>query len=204
LKSLDARTRLAALLAIEATGDSEQIASKIQGLLKDSNRDVRLKAAGVLVGLGEHKEAQPVLQEIFKGGSTLERRQVCRLLGLVAANAKAADPAFKTTVEDLLNVLKDAKVRTDASNALIKIGKRAADMIATKMTRIEDDRARLECLYILGQINHTSTLVGRALLIIAYSDPSDENQEEAWRLISKLSGGNIPVPELKNSIRLDG
>jgi HEAT repeat protein len=202
LKSLDARTRLAAIRALEAAGESKEAASTLANLVKDSDREVRLAAAGALVGLGEYKEAMPVLKDIFKHGPPLARREVCRLLGFVGGSAKpAAGNIAKTAIDDLIDVLGDSKVRTAASNALIKIGKPAADIVAGKMTKIEDDRARLECVYILGQIGHTSNRVGWALWVIARSDPHDENQEEAWKVISKLTGGNVTPSDVKKGVR---
>jgi HEAT repeat protein len=201
LKSRDARMRLAALRAIEATGETKAAVPSLVDLLKDSDREVSLAAAGAMVSLGEYKEAMPVLKDTFKRGTPLARRQVCRLLGLVGGTAKpAAGNIAKTAIEDLIDVLGDPKVRTVASNALIKVGKPAADIIAGKMTKIEDDRARLECVYILGQIGHTSNRVGWALWVIARSDPQDENQEEAWKVISKLTGGNVTPSDVKKGI----
>jgi HEAT repeat protein/S1-C subfamily serine protease len=183
LKLPDKLTRVAALRVLGAIGPGARgEIPTLVSTLKDADRTVGVAAAQALIQLGETKDAISFLGETVKNGPSAARTKACLALAGLGADAKLA-------VNELILALNDSQARPAASEALVKIGKPAAEVISKKIAKtVRNDKARLACIEILGQIGHTSKSVVSALRIVYANDPQQENREAAYRVMQKLLG----------------
>jgi len=184
LKSPDKTTRLIAVRVIDAIGpEAQDAAPDLIVALKDSDPAIGMVAVQALIKLREFKEVVPFLVDSLKGDNSELRKQACDALGSLGNQVKTKAP-----VDELTIALDDPQVRPDASAALVKIGKYAADNVAVRIQKrlVLKIDSRRECIRILGQINHSSPTVVRTLQMLIQvpnGDPDEENRRIAQQVL---------------------
>jgi HEAT repeat protein len=110
--------------------------------LKDTHADVSTAAAEALMKLGSGKDVVTHLAEILKSGASQEQKQAAIKLLMEAG------PEARHASTQLVNALDDDGLRSDASDALVKIGKHAVSSVVFKITKVSPAarRARIEVL----------------------------------------------------------
>jgi HEAT repeat protein/S1-C subfamily serine protease len=183
LKASDKATRMAAIRAIGAVGpEAKKATPALVQALKDADFEIGICAAAALIRVGEANEAVPFLRQALKNPGGDLRNKACMLLAGLGADAKSA-------TNELIQALDDGDVRSAATEALVKIGKPAAEAISKKVAKtVRNDQARLACIEVLGRIGYASKNVVAALRILHANDPQAENRQAALRVLQKLRG----------------
>jgi tRNA A-37 threonylcarbamoyl transferase component Bud32/S1-C subfamily serine protease/HEAT repeat protein len=207
----DARVRRAVSSALDEIPPHKDDLPLLSNGLESASPEIRRLAAEGLLKLGLHATpALPDLLAALKAPQEQETRLVCiRTIatignesqwdggaGLSAAEALIALAGSKdlATAKDsipfLIEILKGTKLRKKAADAVVKIGKPAADLVADEVRagRVLNAQARLECVEILGRIGHLSERVDQVLRLVLSGDPSEENRRAADRVLRKLTG----------------
>ena len=191
LKSKDKSLRLVAMRGLEIIGkEAKDAITPLTELMQDADSEVAIAAAIALTKVGgDAKETIPFLRKALRTGSSELKKRAAQGLGDLR-------PQDKLTINDLIGALDDDVARGDAKAALVKIGKVAADPIASLMTtKVKNDAARLACIEAIGEIGHQSLAVGRALTIIVNSPLEVEaNKRAAIQVWEKLTGKKVNLP----------
>jgi HEAT repeat protein len=147
LKDGDKAIKVQAAKTLEAIGSAA--ASAVPALtetLKDTDPEVSAAAAQALMKLGSGKDVVKYLAEILKSGAGQDqKKEVIKLL------MQAGHDALEASTQ-LVNALDDDALRSDASDALVKIGKRAVTSVVFRISKCLNPNARRARIEILRRI----------------------------------------------------
>jgi HEAT repeat protein/S1-C subfamily serine protease len=182
LKTGDKASKMEALKTLEAFGPAaKEAVPALTDALKDTDSEVGLGAARALARLGEHQAALPYLVDGLKNGNQDLKRSSIQALATLGQEAKSASALLSSALED-------EALRTDAAEALVKIGRRSVTAVSKVVSKSANAQARLAGIEVLGRIA-TAERLGPpyrdqaliALRTILQGDPVRENREAAQK-----------------------
>jgi HEAT repeat protein/S1-C subfamily serine protease len=191
LKDSDKAIRIQAVQTLEAVGPAAKDAvPALEEALKDSDRNVGMASARALLKLGETKTAIGFLMDVLKNGSAEQRRASVQALGQAKTEAK-------TAATELVRCVEDESLRTDASEALVRIGKYSVTAITKRLVKCNDAQARAAMIEVLRRIGTAGRLgqpylrqTIQALQVINGRDPVPDNRNAALEAFKQIQSKN--------------
>ena len=189
VKNSDKVNRVHGLRTLETFGPpTKEGLGTLNELLKDTDRDVALQAARMLVKAGDSKAAVPFLTATLKAGSTTQRQMTVHTLGEIG-------PEAKVVAREIALTLEDDQVRPLAVEALARIGKASSPIVSGRLNTLlktpnSSGKARLACIECLSQVGQGSKEALMALFNAYRMDPWAENRYAAAQIGQRFTAKN--------------
>jgi S1-C subfamily serine protease len=191
LKDREKAIKLQAAQTLEAVGPAAKDAiPALTEALKDADTEVGLASARALLKLGETKTAVAFLVDVLKNGNQEQQRASIQVISQAKAEARAA-------ASELARCVEDEGLRSEASAALVRIGKYAVPAVTKRLVKCDNAQARAAMIEILRQIG-TAVRLGQpylretiqALQVINGRDPDPANRQAALKAFQEIQRKN--------------